>query len=80
MGVAKVLSTIKGTPWLVCDACELFDVQHIDARIGDGFAEQRFGIRAESLVYFLFGCIGVNEGTLDAQFFSVTPNRLNVPP
>ena len=37
--------------------------------IGDGFAEQRFGIRAESLVYFLLGCIGVNEGTLDAQFF-----------
>jgi len=24
---------------LVCDTCELFDVQHIDARIGDGFAE-----------------------------------------
>lgn len=21
------------------------------------------------MVYFLFGCIGVNEGTLDAQFF-----------
>ena len=53
----------------VCDTCELFDVQHVDARIGDGFAEQRFGIRAESLVYFLLGCIGVNEGTLDAQFF-----------
>ena len=53
----------------VGNACKLLNVEHIDARIGDCFAEQTFRIGAESLADFFLRCICIHECTFNAQFF-----------
>ena len=51
----------------VCNPGELLNVEHVDAWIGDGFPEQTFRIRPESLVYFLFRSVGIHERTFDSE-------------
>ena len=53
---------------LVGDVSKPLDIEHMTARIRDGFAEECFCIRTESLVDFLFRCIRVDEGALNTQF------------
>ena len=53
MGVAKVLSTISGTPWAWAAAAKLFDVQHREGRVGDGLAEHRLGVGPEGRLELL---------------------------
>jgi len=52
---------------LVSYTGKLLDIQHVDARVGDGFAEKSLGIRLESLLKFFFRCVDVHEGTFDAE-------------
>lgn len=59
----------QGYPVAVGDACELLDVEHLYARVGDGLAEEGFGVRTEGLADFLFAGISVDEGAVDAHLF-----------
>ncbi len=43
-GVATVLSTISGTPFVVGDRRDAGDVEDVDLRVGDGLAEERLGV------------------------------------
>ena len=65
-GVAKVLSTISGTP-CVCRFREPLDVEDGQGRIGDGLAEDRLGVRAECGVQLLVGRVGGDEREVDAH-------------
>ena len=52
---------------LVRDAGELLDVQDVDARIGDGFAEQGLCVGTEGRLNVILGGLGVHEGHFDAE-------------
>ena len=54
-GVAKVLSTIRGTPWRWAAAAKLLNVQHRQGRVGDGLAEHGLGVGPEGGVQLLLG-------------------------
>ena len=56
MGVAKVLSTIRGTPWAWAAAAKLLNVQHRQGRVGDGLAEHRLGVGPEGCLELLLQC------------------------
>lgn len=47
---------------------EAFDVEHSAAGVGYGFAEEEFGVGAESGLDLLVGPLGVDEGALYAEF------------
>ena len=48
-------------------ACELLYVEHGASGIADGFAEYKLGVRAESLLNFLFAVVGIHESALYAE-------------
>ena len=52
----------------VRNAGKLLDVEHVDARVGYGFAKQHLGVGLESSGYFLLRGVDVDKGGFDAQF------------
>lgn len=51
----------------VGQACKPLNVEHLAARIGDGFAKHHLGVRAESLLYLVVAGFGIDEGALYAE-------------
>ena len=51
------------------NAGEFLDVEHVDARVGDGLPEQRLGVGPEGRLNLAFGRLGIDEGHFDAEFF-----------
>ena len=49
------------------DAGELFDIQHFNARVGDGLAEQRLGVGAERGLNLVFGGFRRHESHFNAK-------------
>ena len=52
----------------VRDGSEQFDIQHGKRGIGDGFAEDRFRVRAKCLIELFPGSVGRNKGEFDTHF------------
>ena len=67
MGVAKVLSTISGTPCAVRGRGKLFNIQHGQRRVCDRLAVNGLCVGAEGGVQFLSGAVGVDERELNAH-------------
>ena len=57
----------QGHAVLVGDACELLNVEHGAAGVGDGLAEERLCVWAEGCLNLLLGSGGRHEGALDAE-------------
>ena len=51
---------------LVRNGRHLFDIEHVHARVGDGLAVERAGLRGDGLAE-VFGIAGVDELDIDAQ-------------
>ena len=47
---------------------ELFEIKHDECRIGDGFAEDRLGVRLECRFELFFGAVRAYERAFDAHF------------
>ena len=47
---------------------ELFEIKHDECRIGDGFAEDRLGVRLECRFELFFGAFRAYERAFDAHF------------
>ena len=59
----------QGHTMLVGNASELFDIQHLTARVRDGLAKQCLGIRTEGRTDLLLRRLWIHKRTLDTQFF-----------
>lgn len=60
-GVAKVLSTMRGTPWAWGRPGELLKVQHGEGGVGDGLAKDGPGLRPEGGLQLGLGAVGVDR-------------------
>ena len=49
------------------DAGKLFDIQYFERRIGDCFAKQCLGVRAESRGDFFLTGIGIDKSNINTQ-------------
>ena len=67
MGVAKVLSMMRGTPVCVCSICETLDIQNTQGGVCDGFAKDCLCIGFECRCEF-FLCSRATDDELDAHF------------
>jgi hypothetical protein len=63
----------------MCNLGKLFYVKDHHSRIGNGFSEHQFGIRAESLVYLFFAGILVNERAFDAHLLHRNSQQIVCP-
>ena len=59
----------EGYAVVVSNAGELFNVEHVAARVGNGLAKEQAGVGTEGLLYFFFACVGVDKSALDTEFF-----------
>ena len=52
----------------VGNACELLNVEHLTARVGDCLAEESLCVGTEGSLNLFVGCLWTNERTLDSKF------------
>ncbi len=66
-GCGKRVVDDEGHAVAMGNARKLLNVEHSTTGVGDGLAEQQFGVGAECSLDFLLAGVGRHEGTLDAQ-------------
>ena len=62
---------------LVCDLCELLNVEDAQCRICESFTENSLCVRLECFLYLLLGSVGINENALDAQLFESESEKVD---
>lgn len=67
MGVAKVLSTIRGTPWLCAQTGKLLKIKYCQGRIGNALCKYHFGVGPERLCQFRLIRIRIHQGALHSH-------------